>query len=103
MPEKTNKNQDAHPDVLNLLVSQNIISPEQCDLVKADCVATGIAAEDILLTRRWITAENLHNIAPWLKGRPHRTSPSTLDPKEYQTCLERYRQLIERIMEEDVE
>jgi hypothetical protein len=100
MPETTNKNRDENPDFLNLLVAQNIISAEQCELVKADCVATGIAAEDILLARRWVKQENLHVIAPWLKGRPHRPAQSSLDPKEYQASLEKYRQLIHKILDE---
>lgn len=103
MPEATNKNQDAHPDLLNLLVSQNVLTSEQCEVVKADCIATGIAVEDILLARRWIQPENLHSIAPWLKGRPHRPPQSLLDPKDYQISLEKYRQLIDKIMDEDSE
>jgi hypothetical protein len=100
MPEMTNKNRDENPDLLNLLLAENIISAQQCELVKADCVATGIAPEDILLARRWIKIENLHTIAPWLKTRPRRSAQSSLDPKEYQASLEKYRQLLHKILDE---
>jgi hypothetical protein len=99
MSDTTLKNQDDHPDFINLLLARNIITQEQSELIKADCIATGISAEEVVLARRWVKPEDLLDLAPWLKGKPRRLLPATRDPKVYQENLDRYRELIDRILD----
>jgi hypothetical protein len=97
-------------NLIQLLIDQKLISAAQAELAKSDREVTGMTLSEVLLARRWVNAETLDRVAPWLKdiggGAPgvvtaaeHKNDDSHADIG-YQQNLKRYRQLMHKILDE---
>jgi hypothetical protein len=103
MTESGQRNDEAAPDLLDILVQNKVISAAQAQLVKTDIEVTGMLTEDILLARRWVKPERLFELAPWLKSDGERQPTSDHDPNEYRENLKKYRRFINEILAEERE
>ena len=90
-------------DLLTLLVERNLISPAQAQLVQTDIEVTGMLTEEILLARRWIKAETLMEVAPWLKQELQSISKGDNDPVEAKANRKKYRELTNQILDENLD
>lgn len=90
-------------DLLTLLVERNLISPAQAQLVQTDIEVTGMPTEDILLARRWVKAETLMEVAPWLKQGLEQRPKGDNDPEEAKANRKKYREITNKILDESLE
>jgi hypothetical protein len=97
------KSKTHHPqDLLTILVERNLISPAQAQLVQTDIEVTGMHTEDILLARRWINAETLMEVAPWLKQELQARPKTESDPQEVEANRKKYREITNQILDENL-
>jgi hypothetical protein len=90
-------------DLLTLLVERNLISPAQAQLVQTDSEVTGMLTEEILLARRWVKAETLIEVAPWLKDDLQTRPKAANDPEEAKSNRKKYREITNLILDENLE
>jgi hypothetical protein len=88
------------PDLIRVLMDNKVISSAQAQLATADQEVTGMAMEEILMARGWVTQSVLDQFAPWLKQRSDKESTVMFQPGErtYEENLKEYRRLMERIL-----
>jgi hypothetical protein len=96
------------PDLLEVLLEQKVISAAQATVARADMEMSGLAAQDVLIARRWVDEDRLISIAPWLKGLL--TAPAKIESPQqeqkhtnsspYQENLKKYRRLMATILGE---
>jgi hypothetical protein len=103
-----------YDQLLKTLVEQKLLSSPQADIAKADSEVTGMAIDEVLIARRWLTEETLHKMAPWLKqlSSPGQQTPSAdssqaeIKPAELKSSddfdenLQKYRALMDGILGE---
>jgi len=90
-------------DLLTVLVERNLISPAQAQLVQTKSEVTGMLTEDVLLARRWVTPETLLEFAPWLEQDLKRRKKAYTDPDEAIANHKKYRELTNKILDENLE
>jgi hypothetical protein len=80
---------EKYVQLIERLLQQKLISPPQVEIANADVEVTGMSLDEVLLARRWVTEETLHQVAPWLKQVPIPRSqpieslpPTKLDGKQ---------------------
>jgi hypothetical protein len=101
-----------YDELLKNLIEQKMISAPQADIARSDAAVTGMALDEVLIARRWVTEEALHTLAPWLKQigvvqpAPQSQEAFDIDPSQSQSSddfdenLEKYRSLMENILGE---
>jgi hypothetical protein len=103
-----------YDELLKTLVEQKLLSSPQAEIAKADAEVTGMAVDEVLIARRWLTEETLHKLAPWLKqlsppGQQTQSPDSgQAEPKpaelkssdDFDENLQKYRALMDGILGE---
>ena len=107
-PEQNNRQSTAGRgrDLLRALVDGKVISQAQADLVTQDHENTGMAIDEILVARRWITEETLGKLAPWLNdssGREPAAEETQAATGSYEENLKKYRKIMAEILGESSE
>lgn len=93
-------------ELLALLLERKILSNAQVEVAKIDSASSGLGYADVLLARKWITEQILSEFYPvsdHAKSQ-HQTLQLTKDGEKceatYQQNLQKYRQLMTKIMSE---
>jgi hypothetical protein len=101
-------------DLVQLLVDRKVISAAQAQIVRSDQEVTGMSAAEVLMARGWVNEERLKKEAPWLDRAPDSApdavapadhgekKPAKSDEDIYQENLIAYKQLMRKILGEDI-
>lgn len=98
--EPANKSQNQDENLLEILVSDGLISAAQAELVKQDSQNTGMNLDEILIARGWVKEEALERY-----NRNRSKVKTTIPATElgYEDHLKKYRFILADILGESSE
>lgn len=89
-------------DLLKALVSKGLLSQAQADLVEADCSATGMPVNEILIARGWVEEATIDELMP-TATETDKKKTNSVSGASYDENLKGYRSLLGEILGESSE